>query len=177
MAKNILKIQANIQGFSKDPGVTLFAVVSLDTGIVSIAKDVKFTTAAQEGFYVISAVRDGNRKEVLFTVEMMQEAIRAYINMEARGLLVIGDKLARYNPQAMIDHDGFDEKGPKYRLNPSIASGHIAVMAIAMAAKVQIEAMPAAEGDADMAEVCDFIDVGYELGNSAILKHADDSWI
>ncbi len=168
-----LKIQANIQGFSKDKGITIFGALSLDTGVAVVAKEATFTNTAHDGFYVISSAKGQERRDLLFTVEELQQAIAAYIELDARGVLVIGDALARYNPQSKYDHDGFDEKGPKYRLSPDINSGHIAVMAIAMVAKRMVEAKPVAAGIDDVMDMYEAVG----MGRAVITDDDMPSWL
>lgn len=174
---NTLKIQANIQGFSKDAGITLFAALSLDNGVVVVARDSKITTVPQDGFYVITSIKGDERRDLFFGVEDIQQAISAYIEMHSRGLMVIKDSVQRFNPESKYDHDGFDEKGPRYRLAPDIGSGHVAVMAIALVAKRQIESKAVSAGADDMMEA--YAEVGlFPSGGRAVIMDSDmPSWI
>lgn len=108
--------------------VTLAAIRDDATGILSVAKEVKYRDVAPPGFAFVTNMRLPNY-DCLFEEEHLQGAILAYKEGEGLTTFVIDDEVAKFRPR--IETDGVDTKGQKYRLDGEITNGEMAVLALA----------------------------------------------
>lgn len=128
-------IQANIVGFKGVP-VSLFSVYDTDLGILSIAKQTKYSTEKKQRCLLITNNPKENHRDLLFTQDDFKAAIHAF-NWLENGLaadkvskrLQIDSSVNFCNPNAVIDLDKLEESGPKYRLDSEMTNSHVACLA------------------------------------------------
>ena len=128
-------IQANIKGYKGDP-VSLFSVYDTDTGILSIAKQTRYSSEKKPKCLLITNDAKENCRDLLFSEDDFKASIRAF-NWLENGLaadkvskrLQIDSSVNFCNPNAVIDLDKLEESGPKYRLDPEMTNSHAACLA------------------------------------------------
>lgn len=125
-----MKILVSIGGYGGTGAspITLAALRDDATGVLSVAKGVKYRDEPLVGFAFVTNMRLPNY-DCLFTEEHLQSAILAYKEGEGLGTFLIDDEVAKHRPR--IETDGIDTKGQKYRLAPDFTNGEMAVLALA----------------------------------------------
>jgi len=117
---------ASIAGYAGEP-TTLVALLDHATGVLAIAKSVKYREEREDGFAFVTNTRSA-AYDCQFREEYLTESIRDYKESDGNGTVVLSDETQRYRPR--IEADGVDEKGQKYRLAPDIQNGEVAVLAL-----------------------------------------------
>lgn len=132
-----VNLRINIAGFAGS-SCSLFAAYNPDRDLLLIAKESsEYEPGQREGFLKITnQVRDG-AYDALFGDDQMEEAIKAYFDMESLGLLSLSQGVQRHNPGTKIERDGLSDTGMKYRISPDMTSGQVAVMAACLFASRQ----------------------------------------
>ena len=126
-------IQCNIGGFSGAP-VTLFSALDESTGLLTIAAISAFHKDRRAGCLVISNVR-GLERDMAFTDEQIREAIDAWQAIRhdtvdgGASRLIYTERARRADPSSVIEPDGLDERGRKYRLAEHVANEAVATLA------------------------------------------------
>jgi hypothetical protein len=132
-----MKIVVTVGGYggAGSKSISLAAMRDDATGILSVAKEVKYRESAPEPtpekperWAFVTNMRLPNY-DCLFTEEHLQAAILAYREGDGMGTFVIDDEVAKYRPR--IEVDGIDTNGQKYRLASDITNGEMAVLALA----------------------------------------------
>lgn len=130
----MLKIQANIQGYMGKP-TTVLAALDEETGILVVAKSVPMIARFEDSF-LIAADHHADR-DSLFTDSDLAGAISGYFKLKGSvaedgvtSCLRFRELAATADPAAVIEHDGVDVSGPKYRIAPDASNAHIATLAI-----------------------------------------------
>ncbi len=122
-------ICASIAGYNGKP-TTLLAMFDEATRALVIRKEIEYREARREGetdWAFVTNVRCA-AYDCMFTEEHLADAVSAYKEMEGSGTAVIHDDVVKYRPR--VESDGVDEKGQKWRLNPSMENGEVAVLAL-----------------------------------------------
>lgn len=121
-----MKIMASITGYAGEP-TTLVALLDHATGVLAIAKTVKYRETREEGFAFVTNTR-APAYDCLFKEESLADAIRDYREADGSETVVLSEETMRYRPR--IESDGVNEKGQTYRLAPDIQNGEMAVLAL-----------------------------------------------
>ncbi|WP_426237489.1 hypothetical protein [Pseudomonas sp. TWP3-2] len=121
-----MKIMASVSGYTGE-SVTLVGLIDPATGILAIAKSVKFREVGDDGFAFVTNTRT-EAYDCLFTEDHWAQAIRDYRTSEGNNTMVLGDAANRHKPR--LETDGVDEKGQKYRLHADLENGEVAVLAM-----------------------------------------------
>ncbi|MGL5451847.1 MAG: hypothetical protein ACRDBT_05480 [Aeromonas sp.] len=130
----MIKIQANINGFAGKPA-TVLGALDERTGILVIAKSIA-AIPRYEDCLVISSDARGDR-DATFTHAHMHDAITAYFRLRGEtasdgkaAKLRFSELAAMADPSSVIENDGVDTSGPRYRIAPDASNAHIAALAI-----------------------------------------------
>lgn len=73
--------------------------------------------------------------DMLFTEDMLSEAVAVYFSMLGSDAVAIEDDCMRYAPEQFVRPDGLDEKGVKYRFSDRMGNGAVAILAACLYAK------------------------------------------
>jgi hypothetical protein len=132
MAK--IALQVSIAGYAGKP-TTLLAGYNDDADILLIAKELPFQNDRREGSLVITNNQKIER-DLLFTDDDFQESIYAFFSMRdgvgkdgKSQRLTFHDSAARSNPSSIIEKDGIDSNGQKYRISDTITCAQVATLA------------------------------------------------
>lgn len=130
----MIPIQASISGYG-GKAATLYSAYAEDTGVLVISREVTFNRNRHKSCLVITNEPDIER-DALFSNEDIAEAIVAYYallsgvaNDDKSNRLVIGDQAQRANPDSVLEKDGADTRGPKYRVSDGITCLQMAALA------------------------------------------------
>lgn len=131
----MIKIQANITGFSGKPA-TVLGALDENTGILVVAKSVPMIPRFEDCLLISSDAR-GDR-DATFTHGHIQDAISAYFKLRGEvaadgktALLRFGELAAMADPSSVIENDGVDAtSGPRYRIAPDASNAHVAALAM-----------------------------------------------
>lgn len=130
----MLKVQATMQGYMGKPA-TVLGALDEETGILVIVKSVSAIPRFEDSF-LIAADPHGDR-DSLFTDSDLADAIGGYFKLKGSvaedgvtTCLRFRELAATADPAAVIEHDGVDVSGPKYRIAPDASNAHIATLAI-----------------------------------------------
>jgi hypothetical protein len=133
----VIPLQATISGLaanSKNGGDTVFAAFDVASGLVVVDAVRTLPAGGTETRRDHAAVVTNNSAcedfDLLFTEADLRDAINDYYALSGRGLLHIESGVARLDPATMLEPDGVDEKGRKYRIAPGIGNGHLAVIVL-----------------------------------------------
>ena len=93
--------------------------------------------ARRNGCFLIRSERRGAGDSVFDPAEHLKESIQAYYALKqdvaADGVtakLRIGERAMQCDPSGVIETDGYDANGPKYRVSPDARNEQIAVLAL-----------------------------------------------
>lgn len=131
----ILPIQASVQGYGGKPA-TVYSVLDTDAGVLVIDVLAAFRRERLGEAALLTndpAIAD---RDAWFTDKDFAAAVGAYFGFKhgvatdgASPALVFGERAARANPIAVVEHDGFDVQGIRYRLAEGVENAHVAVLA------------------------------------------------
>jgi hypothetical protein len=132
-----VKLRVNIAGFA-GPAASIYCGYDPNTDMLLVGKAAElYEGTRRAGFLHITNQDRDAAVDAVFSNEDMMEAITAYFELEALGLLVIAAESQRFNPQSKIERDGLDTGGPKYRVAPDMSNGQVAVLVACRYAKQQ----------------------------------------
>jgi len=120
---------ASIAGYGGKP-TTLSAFFDHSTSILVIDKSVQYREERQDGeedWAFITNVRCP-AYDCMFLEEHLADAVSAFKTMEGADAVILGDEVAKFRPR--VESDGIDDKGQKWRLNPDMQNGEVAVLAL-----------------------------------------------
>lgn len=127
-------IQCSIIGFTGSP-VTLFSALDTESGLLTIAAKSALKKARREGCFVITNAA-GIERDMTFEDAHIRAAIEAWQAVRTDTLASGGPRLlyseavkGYADPYSMIEPDGVDERGRKYRLAESINNEAVATLA------------------------------------------------
>lgn len=130
----MIQIQATFVGYGGRP-CSLFSAYDPDARVLVISAETDYRAQRREGAIVITNDTTIQRDQ-LFTDADLADSIRSYYALKS-GLaadgksprLVFGDRAARANPDAVIERDGMDSSGPRFRISDSVTCSQIAALA------------------------------------------------
>jgi hypothetical protein len=123
-----MKIQASIAGFGKQ-AATVYGLYDEESGYLVVNKIAKaYRDDRFENCLVISN-QNLKTRDVLFSEEMLQEAITSFFDLQNSGRLRIEDAAQQCNPSNRIEQDEVKESGRSYRMQ-GIDDSQIAVLAM-----------------------------------------------
>lgn len=130
----MIPIQATFVGYGGKP-CSLFSAYDPDSQVLVISAEVDYRRERREGAVVLTNDATIPRDQ-LFADSDLHEAIRAYFALKS-GLasdgkstrLAFGDRAARANPDAVIERDGMDASGPRFRISDTATCAHMAALA------------------------------------------------
>lgn len=134
----VVRIRANISGFSGDP-VSLRAALDSESGRIRVASEHPVELKDRPGWVLLSNLPLGDQRvDVRFSQDDLRDAIGHYFSLEQVGMISYADGLERVNPASKIESDGMDERGRVYRISDDFGNRHAAVLAVAWIASRQI---------------------------------------
>lgn len=129
----MIQIQATITGYSGQ-ACTLFSAYDPESRVLVVGAETNYRTERREGCAVITNIPDLPRDMLVGDVNLLP-SIRAFYDLKtgiaADGRstrLVFSDRAVRANPDAVIECDGIDASGPKYRVADGVTCGQIAAL-------------------------------------------------
>lgn len=129
-------LRVNIAGFQGEP-VSLYGAFDHADDLLLISESQVYEPGDAPAMLKISNQERDAFRDDLVGDDNMQDAIRAYFEMEGLKLLVLGEKAKRHAPSNKIERDGVDEGGLRYRISPDITCAQVGVMFACLAAKRQ----------------------------------------
>ena len=130
----MIQIQTTIAGYTGTP-CTVFSAYDPSTRILVVAADATYRTDRREGCILLTNIPDVPR-DFLFTDDLLAPAIRAFYALKggiaadnASARLAFSDRAARANPENIIEQDGIDIHGPKYRISAGATNAQMAALA------------------------------------------------
>lgn len=148
-ANKKIPFRVNVSGFTGEP-VSLVAMFDPDTDILAVAQAMAYEDGPRDGFLCVTTQARDQHHDAVFVRDEFQEAIRAYLEMDAMSLVKMHEKVARFSPSHVIERDGMNEHGDKYRIQAEASNGHVAVLVAALFAKRQGGAVAAEEMMSDL---------------------------
>jgi hypothetical protein len=146
-----IRVQAEITGY-KGPAVNLMGALDPASGLLVVARELKLGERI-DGVIVTSNDPRSERRDRLFTEDDLQEAIRLFFRSQSTGMIELLPNVAKHEPAHRIENDGIGENGTKYRLNPDITNGAIAVLALVALADGTFKAQSATDFCNDLADM------------------------
>ena len=136
------QLQATIGGFSGRPQ-SVFAALDDATGILVVAA-ISEARPRREGCIVIHSDSRADRDGVFDPEEHLKDAIRAYYALREdvaedgkSAKLRFSERAMFADPAGIIETDGFDARGPKYRVSPEARNAQVATLALCRFARLQ----------------------------------------
>jgi len=133
------KIQANISGFANS-ACTLYSALDHSSGIVFVSTLKPLQPIRQADCLLVVSDPQAER-DVLFSAHCLSEAIDAWQQLKntvakdgTPTRLHLGHQVQRANPQAAIEHDGWEANGPRWRINATVNNAQMAVLATCLLA-------------------------------------------
>lgn len=130
----MIQIQATFVGYGGRP-CSLFSAYDPDAQVLVISAEVDYRRERREGAIVLTNDTTISRDQ-LFADPDLHEAIRAYYALKSgmatdgkSSRLAFGDRAARSNPDAIIERDGMDERGPRFRVSDAVTCAQMAALA------------------------------------------------
>lgn len=146
-----IRIQAEITGYG-GPAVNLLGALDPDSGLLIVAKELKFGER-MEGTIVVSNDSRSERRDKLFSEDDLQDAIRLYFRSLSTSLVELLPTVTKHEPGHRIENDGIGENGTKYRLSPDITNGNVAVLALTFVADSAYRAQAATDFSEELADL------------------------
>jgi hypothetical protein len=140
-----IKMRVNIAGFAGS-AVSVYCAFDPATDVLligSVAEE--YQAGPREDFLKITNTGTDAAFDAVFQNDETKEAIEAYFALASMRLIVMKESAKRLTPDAKIERDGMDERGPKYRIAPDIGCGQVAVLVASLFAKKQRAHAAAAE--------------------------------
>lgn len=130
-----VKFQVSIAGYN-GPATTLRCVIVAAENMLVVAEEHPLEEERMEGFGMVTNL-DLPSIDYRFSDALMRDAITSFFVRESQQTIDLVEKLARHAPHNAITKDGYDERGPRYRIAPDITNGQMAVLAACAFADVQ----------------------------------------
>lgn len=121
-----MDIVVSISGYTGLP-VSLLAMLDHASGVLAIAKEIRFREEREEGFAFVTNTR-APAYDCLFKEDQLAGAITVYKESEGSGVVALSESVAKFRPR--VDSDGVNEHGQKWRLHPDMSNGEVAVLAL-----------------------------------------------
>lgn len=120
-----IAVQTSVSGFSGKP-CTLLSLYDPATGVMRASKLVAYETERRPNALVIGTDLRMDL-DAHFTAELLGEAINAYEAMAGR--IDYAPDAQRAKPDGQYQTDGFDERGPKRRIEDGLSNDKVAMLA------------------------------------------------
>lgn len=124
---SITKFLVSIAGYG-GPSITLVCAYDQRDDVLIVAQEEPLVEVRREGFGMVTNL-DLPAIDLRFDDSRIRDAIRDYFRRQSQDTIDLIDKLARHSPENAVTNDGFDDRGPRYRIAPEITNGQIAVFA------------------------------------------------
>jgi hypothetical protein len=131
-----IMMRINMAGF-EGKAVSVFGAFDPSNDVLLIAKEGDYEQAERAGFLRITNQQHDVHHDAVFGDDDMQAAIAAYFELTSLDLLNIGAGAQQCQPSHKIERDGVDAGGMKYRLQPDMKNGQVAVLAACLYASKQ----------------------------------------
>lgn len=154
---SITKFLVSIAGYS-GPSVTLVCAYDQRDDVLIVAQEEPLVEVRREGFGMVTNL-DLPAIDLRFDDSRIRDAIRDYFRRQSQDTIDLIDKLARHSPDNAVTNDGFDERGPRYRIAPDITNGQIAVFAACCFADAQSPINAAITMMDDISELYGFVTI------------------
>jgi hypothetical protein len=129
----MIQIQATVSGYGGKPA-TLFSAYDETLGALAAAVASDYRPARRAGCVVLTNVPDIDR-DTLYGKDDLRAAIDAFVFLKdslavdgKTPRLIFLERAARANPAAVIEVDGMDASGTRYRVSETVTSTHIAAL-------------------------------------------------
>ena len=130
----MIQMQATFAGYGGG-ATTIFSAYDPASRVLVIARDAGYREERRKGCVVLTNI-DGIARDWRFDGDDLRGAIAAYyalkngVAADRKGARLVFDaSTMRANPEAVIERDGIDDKGPKYRIADGITCAQMAVLA------------------------------------------------
>ena len=130
----MIQIQSTFAGYGGG-ATTLFSAYDQKSRVLVIARDAGYREERRAGCVVLSNI-DGIPCDSRFDGDKLRDAISAYyalrngVAADGKGSrLVFDNSVLRSSPEAVIERDGLDDNGPRYRISDAITCAQVAVLA------------------------------------------------
>ncbi len=130
----MIQMQATFSGYGGG-ATTIFSAYDPASRVLVVARDAGYREARRKGCVVLTNI-DGIPSDWRFDGDKLRDAIGAYyalrngVATDGKGARLVYDpSVMRANPEAMIERDGIDDRGPKYRIADGITCAQMAVLA------------------------------------------------
>ena len=152
-SNGVVMMRINVSGFgSNGKAATVFAAFDPSNDVLLIAREAEaYESSERPGFLHITNQARDEHHDAVFTDDDTHEAITAYLELDGLGLLTISPKVQRLTPSNKIERDGMDSSGMKYRIQPDISNGQVAVLAACLYANRQRSMGAITDFNAEMA--------------------------
>lgn len=135
---NITSLQASMIGYMGKPA-TVFGGYADDSGVLVVAVATDYRTERRPNHVVITNDPGIQDRDSFYKADSLKPAIAAYYTLK-NGVATDGKshalqfdaRAANANPSAVIESDGYDESGARYRLAEGVGNAHIAVLAMCL---------------------------------------------
>lgn len=129
-------MRINAAGYANAP-LSLLCTFDPNSDMLLVAKAEAYeTTRRTEFLHVTTQERDAVH-DLVFSPDDSREAIAAFFGMDALKLVNYAGDMRRFDPNSVIERDGMDERGVKYRFRDTIENGQYAVLIAAFVAQKQ----------------------------------------
>jgi len=125
--ENLVPIQASISGYLNAP-CTLFSAFDHDSGSLIFSALTDLRKERRKGCFFLTNIHKIDR-DGWFDEPDLPEAIRAYARLGREGRVHFSEKAQRASPVSVVESDGMDERGMKYRIANEVSNAHVAVLA------------------------------------------------
>jgi hypothetical protein len=129
----VIQIQATFAGYAGGAR-TLFSAYDPASRVLVVAKDAEYREDRRKGCVLLTNI-EGIPHDSLFAMNDLRDAIDAYyalkngVAADGKGArLVFDPTVLRASPEAVIERDGIDDRGPKYRIADTISCVQLAVL-------------------------------------------------
>lgn len=130
----MIQIQATFAGYGGNP-CTLFSAYDPGSRILVVSKEAAYREERREGCIVLTNITEINR-DFLFLDEHLAPAIRAFYALKTgiaadgkSDRLAFGRDASRASPEGIIEQDGVDLTGAKYRIAAGATCAQMAGLA------------------------------------------------
>lgn len=154
-----MKFEVSISGYGQSgKPVTLQCFYDHSGDVLVVMREVPFIERRTDGFALVTNMELQTR-DFLFSDDHIREGIREYFARTGLGTIDIDAAIVRYQPDAKIENDGIDERGPKYRLDPEIGNGQVAIIAAVAFIKSQRPVIDAIGAVDDFTKLYDVLSI------------------
>ena len=134
----ITSLQSSMIGYMGKPS-TVFGGYSEENGILVVAVATDFRRERRANHAVITNDSGIQDRDSFYKADSLKPAIAAYYRLKngvaqdgKSHALQFDARAANANPSAVIESDGYDESGARYRLAEGVGNAHIAVLAMCL---------------------------------------------